>query len=88
MPDRANAWIDAETVELEGLRVTLTEPVLVGRRKGYFWFPNLWNMPNGELLSTISPVPDIHLSGVPYLVLWSRDGGLTWTEPQVSCDGG
>ncbi|MDE0069980.1 MAG: sialidase family protein [Caldilineaceae bacterium] len=88
MPDRANAWIDAETVELEGLSVTLTEPVLVGRRKGYFWFPNLWNMPNGELLSTISPVPDIHLSGVPYLVLWSRDGGLTWTEPQVSCDGG
>ena len=70
------------------MRVTLSEPVLVGRRRGYFWFPNLWTMPNGDLLSTISPVPDIHLSGVPYLVLWSQDGGLTWTEPQVSCDGG
>ena len=88
MPDSAETWRDSETVDLDGMRVTLSEPLLVGRRKGYFWFPNLWTMPNGELLSTISPVPDIHLSGVPYLVLWSRDGGLTWTEPQVSCDGG
>ncbi len=88
MADKAATWTDSATVDLDGLRVTLSEPHLVGRRRGYFWFPNLWTMPNGDLLSTISPVPDIHLSGVPYYVLWSRDGGLTWSEPQVSCDGG
>ena len=88
MTDMTATWTDSATVDLDGMRVTLSEPVLIGRRRGYFWFPNLWTMPNGELLSTISPVPDIHLSGVPYLVLWSQDGGLTWTEPRVSCDGG
>ena len=88
MPATSSEWIDNDTVDLDGMRVTLSEPVLVGRRRGYFWFPNLWTMPNGELLSTISPVPDIHLSGVPYLVTWSRDGGLTWSTPLVSCDGG
>ncbi len=88
MPEKATEWTDAATVELDGLNVTLSEPVLVGRRKGYFWFPNLWLMPNGDLLSTISPLPDIHLSGVPYLVTWSQDGGLSWSEPHVCCDGG
>ena len=80
MPETASEWIDNDTVDLDVMRVTLSEPVLVGRRRGYFWFPNLWTMPNGDLLSTISPVPDIHLSGVPYLVTWSQDGGLTWSD--------
>ena len=88
MAEKAATWTDTETVDLDGFRVTLSEPLLVGRRRGYFWFPNLWTMPNGDLLSTISPVPDIHFSGISYLVLWSRDGGLTWSEPFVSCDGG
>ena len=88
MAGKAATWTDSATVDLKEMRVTLSEPVPVGRRRGYFWFPNLWTMPNGDLLSTISPVPDIHLSGVPYLVLWSQDGGLTWSEPRVSCDGG
>ena len=88
MAENAAGWIDSATVDLDGMRVTLSQPRLIGRRRSYFWFPNLWTMPNGELLSTIAPVPDIHLSGVPYLVLWSQDGGLTWSEPFVSCDGG
>ena len=88
MSETAATWTDRKTLDLHGMRVTLSQPVLVGRRRGYFWFPNLWKMPNGDLLSTISPAPDIHLSGVPYLVTWSQDGGLTWSEPFVSCDGG
>ena len=88
MAAKVATWTDSQSMDLEGMRVTLSEPVLVGRSRSYFWFPNLWAMPNGDLLSTISPVPDITLSGVPYLVLWSRDGGLTWSEPIVSCDGG
>jgi len=70
------------------MRVTLSEPIAVGRSRGYFWFPNLWQMPNGDLLATISPVADIHMSSIPYLVTWSRDGGLTWSEPIVTNDGG
>ena len=88
MTENAAGWIDSATVDLDGMRVMLSQPRLIGRRRSYFWFPNLWTMPNGDLLSTIAPVPDIHLSGVPYLVLWSQDGGLTWSEPFVSCDGG
>lgn len=88
MAENAADWIDSATVDLDGLSVTLSQPRLIGRRRSYFWFPNLWTMPNGDLLSTIAPVPDIHLSGVPYLVLWSQDGGLSWSEPFVSCDGG
>ena len=82
------SWIERRTVELSGARVTLSDPVAVGRRRGYFWFPNLWTMPNGDLMSTISPTPDMHASASPYLVTWSRDGGLTWSEPVVAADGG
>ncbi len=82
------AWRDQQTIELSGLRVTLSEPVAIGHSRGYFWFPNIWRMPNGDLLSTISPVADIHMSSIPYLVTWSRDGGLTWSEPIVTNDGG
>ena len=82
------AWQDRQTLTLPGLRVTLAEPIALGRRRGYFWFPNLWPMPNGDLLATISPVADIHMSSIPYLVTWSRDGGLSWSEPIVTNDGG
>ncbi len=81
-------WQDHQTIDLPDLRVTLSEPRAIGRRRGYFWFPNLWRMANGDLLATISPVADIHMSSIPYLVTWSRDGGLTWSEPIVANDGG
>jgi len=81
-------WQDHRTIDLQGLRVTLSKPIAIGRSRGYFWFPNLWRMPNGDLLATISPVADIHMSSIPYLVTWSRDGGLTWSEPIVTNDGG
>jgi hypothetical protein len=81
-------WQDRQTIKLDGLRVTLSTPIAVGRSRGYLWFPNLWQMPNGDLLATISPVADIHMSSIPYLATWSRDGGLTWSEPVVTNDGG
>lgn len=88
MTDPTNTWVDAQTLDLPDLRVTLSAPRPIGRRRGYFWFPNLWQIPNGDLLATISPVADIHMSSIPYLVTWSRDGGLTWSEPIVTNDGG
>lgn len=88
MNTKQASWTDRTTIDLTGLRVTLSEPIAIGRSRGYFWFPNLWQMPNGDLLSTISPVADIHMSSIPYLVTWSRDGGLSWSEPIVTNDGG
>jgi hypothetical protein len=80
-------WLNHKTVNLNDMRVTLSEPVVVGRSRGYYWFPNLWRRPNGDLLATISPVADIYMSSIPYLATWSRDGGLTWSEPVVTNDG-
>lgn len=88
MLDPSPAWRDCQTIRLPEMQVTLSEPIVVGRSRGYFWFPNLWRMPNGDLLATISPVADAHMSSIPYLVTWSRDGGLTWREPIVTNDGG
>ena len=88
MTDTNHTWRDAQSIDLNGLHVTLSAPIAIGRRRGYFWFPNLWRMPNGDLLATISPVADIHMSSIPYLVTWSRDGGLSWSEPIVTNDGG
>lgn len=82
------AWRDHQTLDLHGLRVTLSAPRAIGRSRGYFWFPNLWRLPSGDLLATISPVADVHMSSIPYLVTWSCDGGLTWREPIVTNDGG
>jgi len=88
MTNTSPTWRDRQVIDLAGMRITLSEPIAVGRSRGYFWFPNLWQMPNGDLLATISPVADIHMSSIPYLVTWSRDGGLSWSEPIVTNDGG
>lgn len=88
MIEAKHSWVDAQTLEVGSARVTLSEPIAVGRSRGYYWFPNLWQMPNGDLFCTISPVADIHMSTLPYLATWSRDGGLTWSEPVVTNDGG
>src|SRR5689334_5297635 len=88
MTNTSPTWRDHQVIDLAGMRVTLSEPIAVGRSRGYFWFPNLWQMPNGDLLATISPVADIHMSSIPYLVTWSRDGGLAWSEQIVTNDGG
>ena len=88
MIETKHSWIDHQTLNVGDVRVTLSEPVAVGRSRGYYWFPNLWQLRTGDLFCTISPVADIHMSTIPYLATWSRDGGLTWSEPVVTNDGG
>ncbi len=88
MIEAKRSWVDHQTLNAGNVRVTLSEPVAVGRSRGYYWFPNLWRMRHGDLFCTISPVADIHMSTIPYLAMWSRDGGLTWSEPVVTNDGG
>jgi hypothetical protein len=77
-------WVAARTVALEGLEVTLSEPVLVARSHGYCWFPSLARLANGEVLARMSAKPDDSVTAANSLVGWSDDGGLTWDVRQYN----
>jgi hypothetical protein len=71
-------WPTAKTVELKGLQVQLSAPVVVARSQGYLWFPTLIRLANGDLLAVMSNYADEHTKTSTSLVTWSRDGGRTW----------
>src|SRR5262245_37268841 len=75
------AWSVAKTVQLKGLKVSLSKPVLVARSKGYLWFPTLIPLGKGRLLALMSNYADEHVKTSTSMVAWSRDGGLTWSKP-------
>jgi hypothetical protein len=72
----------ARTEELKGLKVTLSEPVLVARSKGYLWFPTLTRRPDGTLLALMSNYADVHTTQSTGQAAWSSDGGRTWSKLQ------
>ncbi|KPK84106.1 MAG: hypothetical protein AMJ81_06510 [Phycisphaerae bacterium SM23_33] len=74
-------WVVKDTIELKGVKVGLSQPVLVARRKGYLWFPTLTVLVNGDLLAQMSSHADVHTRTATSLMSWSGDGGLTWTTP-------
>lgn len=78
-PGAPLAWQPGEVTQLEGLNVTLSKPVLVGRRRGFLWFPTLVPLAGGELLAIMSNYADEHTSTSTSSVAWSRDGGLSWS---------
>jgi hypothetical protein len=75
------AWKDAATVKLKDASISLSEPVLVARSKGYLWFPTLTPLANGSLLAQMSDYADVHTNNATAKLSWSRDGGLTWSDP-------
>ena len=75
-------WKVARTVDLDGLRVSLSEPVPVARSKGFLWFPTLVRRDDGQLLAVMSDKADVHTEQQTAAVARSADGGLTWTELQ------
>jgi hypothetical protein len=74
-------WEQGPVANLSGLKVTLSKPILVGRSHGYFWFPTLVPLANGDLMAIMSNYADEHTSHPTAAVTWSTDGGLTWTRP-------
>jgi hypothetical protein len=78
----AAGWVDAKTIRLRGVDVTLSEPVLVGRSKGYFWFPTMARLSSGDLVAGMSTEPDGSTDKPTSRRLWSCDGGLSWAHPQ------
>ena len=75
-------WQTRAQLTVDGLLVSLSQPVLVARRQDYLWFPSLIRVDDDDdLLAMMSNYPDeVTTSGVA-LVSRSRDGGLTWGSP-------
>lgn len=76
----AAEWKPARTVQLDGVTVTVSEPVRVAESKGYLWFPTLLRLHGGRLLAIMSDKPDTHTNEQTGEVAISADGGLTWGE--------
>ncbi len=70
-------------LDLGGLHVELSAPVLVKRSRWYCWFPTLYRQPEGTLWAQMSAYPDMHVSEAVAYLARSRDGGLTWDEARV-----
>ncbi len=81
-------WTTQARVQLRGLTVELSTPVLVKRSRWFCWFPSLIRQPDGTLWAVMSAYADIHVSDSFNYLSRSRDGGLTWDEPRVIGDAG
>ena len=80
-------WKVARAVELKGMSVSLSEPVLVARSKGFLWFPTLVQTAGGDLMAIFSDQNDTHHRHWTSVVSWSGNGGVTWTDPQPALYG-
>jgi len=81
-------WNTHTQIQLHGLTVELSEPVLVRRSRWYCWFPSLIRQPEGTLWAVMSAYGDVHVTDSFNYLSRSRDGGLTWDEPRLIGDAG
>lgn len=75
-------WEPIKVEETEDWKVGLSQPVLIARSKGHLWFPTIMSLANGELLAMLNNYADEVVNQPTAVVCWSKDGGLTWTEPK------
>ena len=80
MSEPTGDLIFGQTFHLEGITISLSKPVLVGRSRGFFWFPSISRLSNGDLIAKIYLTPDMHMYSFMGLVSWSCDEGLTWGQ--------
>jgi hypothetical protein len=81
-------WETGRILELDGLKVVLSKPVLVCRSKNFLWFPTLGKLSNGDIVAVMSLTADDFFSTTISAACRSSNGGLTWSEPRVLADGG
>lgn len=77
----SSAWKPGLVTQLKDVKIQLSQPVLVARRKGFLWFPTLTKLTNGDLMVTMSSYADEHTETSTAYYTWSVDGGLKWTKP-------
>lgn len=75
-------WQVTREERLEGLKVSLSRPRLIARKKTFLWFPTLMRLPDGNFLAMLNNYSDETVRIPTADVCWSGDGGLTWTEPK------
>ena len=80
-------WRAGNSIDMAGLTVTLSKPVLVARSKGYLWFPTVVRLADGGLVAMMSDYADEHVTQGTSRVAWSSDGGLTWSPPTKALGG-
>jgi len=76
--DPPAAWVNAATVSLSGLKVTLSQPVCVARSTNWLWFPTLFKLSDGRIALSAKADPDAVGLGVPGHIFFSSNGGLAW----------
>lgn len=76
------SWQPAGELRLDGLRLSLSKPVLVARSRDYLWFPTMTRLSSGELFAVFSTNLDAVVPDRTASASWSNDGGLTWSAPQ------
>src|SRR3954453_16174424 len=64
-------WKPARIVKLDGVTVTVSEPIRVAESKGYLWFPTLVRVEENRLLAIMSNKPDAHTDEQTGSVAWS-----------------
>jgi hypothetical protein len=75
-------WKTSRVVQLDGLTVTVSEPVCVARSKGFLWFPTIARVGQQRLVAMMSNKADAHTNEQTGAVAWSTDGGLSWSAPE------
>jgi hypothetical protein len=77
----ASDWKPNRTVQIDGLRVTVSEPVLVAKSTGSLWFPTLARVNGDRWLVVMSDKRDEHTDEQTGVFAQSDDGGLSWGKP-------
>ncbi len=78
----------ASRLELEGLTVELSDPVLVKRSRWFCWFPSLIRQGDGTLWAIMTAHADVQVTDALCYLTRSRDGGASWDEPRLIGDAG
>lgn len=74
-------WEDGATHEVGGLQIVLSKPRLMHRSQGFLWFPSMYHLGGERLFVVASTYADQAQNVTPGVVLFSKDGGWTWSQP-------
>lgn len=76
-------------IDLQGLRVTLSDPIQISQGVGHHWFPHITRFPSGELWNSVSVVADAHsILARAQAIYISFDGGQSWEHRYTLTEAG